>query len=479
MEKENNSSTYNNTLLKSLDGFFEVGKRKSNFKKEVFGGIIVFLSMAYIIFVQAAILSDGIGIWNANNPGQEFIIPVSTIMIITALTAGVSSIFMGVYAKYPVSLASGMGLNAFVAYSLIPVIGPEAAFTAIFISGLIFIIVSVTGLRKRILNAIPNDIKVAISVGVGFFIVYVALANTGIIVQGNGTPTALGDFSDPAVLLAIFGIVFTLILFILNITNAAIYGIFATVALGLIFNVSGLTGTATPMPSFNFDSLNYSESFGSLGELVFIPFKGMSSASTWTSPEFYLAIFILFLTDFFDTAGTLFSINESSNLEDNESYEKSMNKALKVDATSTMFCSMFGATNVTSYVESNVAISQGSRTGITPIVCGILFLLTIPIIPLLEGLVTSATTAGSLFIVGILMCKNIKRINFDDGSILATTFTIIIFTLLSYSIGTGVVLGLLVYIITMIFTNRYKELDSFLYIISPFLLLFLILPIFI
>ncbi len=471
----NEKKIYKNKFLSFIDKNFEISKRNSNFRNEIMGGFIVFISMVYIIFVQATILQEGISIWNSSNPENQFNISSESIMIITALTAAVSSIIMGVYAKYPVSLASGMGLNAFVAYSLIPIIGPWGSFLAIFISGIIFLIVSFTGLRKRILQSIPDDIKTAIAVGVGFFIVYVALANSGIIVQGSGVPTEIGDFLDPSVIIAIIGITITLILFILGYKSASILGIVGAVAFGLIFNYSGLTSSSA-LPEFNFNHINYSETFNDVGEFIGIPFLHFTDKEIWIQPEFYLGIFILFLTDFFDTSGTLFSINETIG---EEGYEKNIDRALKVDAMSTTICSIFGATNVTSYVESSSGISAGAKTGFAPIVTGVLFLFMIPIIPLFGGLITSSTTAGALFIVGILMFRNISKINLKDVSVTIATFVIIIFTLLTYSIGTGIVFGLLFYILAMLCERRYKEIDVFLYGLIPILLLFIILPLFV
>ncbi len=470
-----NKKVYSNKFLSFLDNNFEISKRNSNFKTEIIGGLIVFVSMVYIIFVQASILSEGIAIWNTSNPDQVFDISVETIMIITAITAALSSIIMGVYAKYPVSLASGMGINAFVAYSLLPVIGPYGSFLAIFLSGVLFLVVSFTGMRKRILASIPDDIKTAIAVGVGFFIVYVALANSGIIVQGNGTPTGIGDLSDPAVLVGVFGIILTIILFILGYKAASIMGIGGAILFGLILNYSG-AGVEGTLPEFNFDSLNYGEAFKDLGEFAFIPFRHIADKNIWASPEFYLAIFILFLTDFFDTSGTLFSINEAIDSDAKQDYDKNIDKALKVDAISTTVCSLIGATNVTSYAESISGVTSGARTGLAPVVTGTLFLLSIPLIPLFGGLVTSATTAGALFIVGVLMFRSIVRINLKETPILISSFVIIIFTLLTYSIGTGIVFGLLFYIISMVASNRYKEVDVMLYAITPLLLAFIILP---
>ncbi len=465
-----------NSFLSFVDGKFEISKRNSSFRNEIFGGIIVFFSMVYIVFIQASILSEGINIWNASNPTNTFNVPIESIMIITALTAAIASILMGMYANYPVSLASGMGMNAFVAYNLMPLIGPWGSFLAIFLSGIVFMIVSFTGIRKKILQEIPDDLKTAIAVGVGFFIVYVALFNSGIIVQGGGTPTMLGDFSDPSVILASIAIVVTIILFLLGFKTATIFGIGIAIIVGLIFNWSGLNGSYNSLPQLDISSFNYVDGFVGIKELLFIPFTHFTDSSIWVQPEFYIGIFTLFLTDFFDTSGTLFSINKVI-VEEDKNYDKNLNRALKVDAISTTVCSFIGATNVTSFVESGSGVVAGARTGFAPVITGLLFLLTIPIIPFFGGIVTSSTTAGALFIVGIFMFKNISKINLKDSSVLVATFTIIVFTLLTYSIGTGIVFGLLVYIVSILVSGRYKEMNITLYLLIPVLILFIILPI--
>lgn len=461
-----------------IDQYFGISKRNSSFLKEIISGLIVFISMCYIIFVQESIMSDGIGIWNLSHPGDEVIIPKWTFGIITAIAAGFASILMGMYANYPVSLASGMGANAFISYTLIATgkMSPLSVFVAVFLSGLIFVIVSSTGLRKRILNSIPDNIKTSISIGVGFFIMYIALSNSGIIISGGGTPTGLGLFSDPSVLLAMFGIVVTIILWIYDLKGYIIISIGLTLLLGLVLNVSGLESSnpSNPLPSLNWGELNYKDSFGGMGLLFGQSFIQMGNVKeVWANPNFYVALLTLFLTDFFDTAGTLFSINESIDFEDKE---KCSNKALVVDAVSTTFCSIIGSTNVTSFAESTVGVQNGGRTGLTSITVGLLFFISIPFIPLLGGLITPSITAGAMMIVGISMARLLNKIQFDDKVIFASSIIIIIFTLLTFSIGTGIVIGLLMYIILMVSTGRIKELDMYLLLFSPILVSFIILP---
>ncbi len=459
-----------------IDGYFKISKRNSTIGREIVSGLIVFISMCYIIFVQESILSDGINLWNTNHPNDQVIIPKWTFGIITALSAAFSSILMGMYANYPVSLASGMGANAFISYTLIATgkINPLAVFVAVFLSGVIFVIVSLSGLRKKILNSIPNDIKTAISIGVGFFIMYIALSNSGIIIGGNGTITSIGSLKDPSVLLAMFAIIVTIILWIYDLKGYIIIAIVSTLVLGLILNLSGLESESNPLPSFGWGELNYKESFKGINVLFGQSFIQMGNVKqVWANPEFYIALLTLFLTDFFDTAGTLFGINENIDFEDKE---KCVNKALIVDAVSTTACSIIGATNVTSFAESTSGVQNGARTGLTSIVTGILFLLSIPFIPLLGGLITPSVTTGAMIIVGISMAKSLTKIEFEDKVIASSSILIIILMMLTYSIGTGIVLGLLIYIILMIATGRIKEVDNYLMAFSPMLLLFIILP---
>ncbi|BDV03709.1 MAG: guanine permease [Candidatus Hepatoplasma scabrum] len=458
--------------------YFQLKNNKTNIKKELIAGLIVFISMLYIIFVQASILSVGIDIWNEANPDQFLIYNPGSIMIITAIVAGITTIIIGVYAKFPVGIASGMGVNAFIAYNAISLIGPFASYLAILISGIFLMIVALTGTQARLLKAIPNDLKLAITVGIGAFIFYVGLYNTGIITAGNGTPTELGDLYNLVTLLALLTIIFTTILWANKIHGAIIYGIIFAILVGLLMNLilNYTSEINEDLPWINFDFSGYKESFIGINNLSLLFWEGLTDSSTWTDINFYIIIFILFLISLLDSSGTIFMIEKE--LENDPNYQidpKKSKRTFFINSTSISLGSLIGSTNTIVYAESATGIAYGGRTGLTSITTGICFLLAIPFIPLFESLITDCITIGALFLVGFLMFKNITKINLKDNAILIASFTIIIFSILTYSIGDGIIFGLIFYVIIMIFTKRWKELDSILAFITPILILFIVL----
>ncbi len=459
-------------IQQSRNDYFGLHQRKSNIKTEIMAGLIIFMSMFYIVPVQGAMIGGVLSDPNA----------VATIGIITALSAGVITIFMGLYAKHPIALASGMGVNAFVAYTLI--LGGmtySAALSAVLMSGLIFIIISVTPIRERVLHAIPDDIKKAISIGVGLFLLFVALTNGGIIVQGSGTPVSLGPLNDPFVLLSIFSILLTIILWIYEVKGGVLIAMFVTAALGICINyiIPNWNSTIGTLPSLEMDWASYGASFTNIGNYFGQSFIGLGDVdNTWANPDWYLAIFVLFLNDFFDTAGTLFGINSSMG-EDIEVDEKTNKRVLLVDAIGTTFGSISGTTNITVFAESTAGVQYGGRTGITAITTGCLFLLSIPIIPLLTPIFESSVTVGAVVLIGVMMAYQLKDIHVEDKVYLVSSVFTIMFMILGYSIGTGIVIGLLTFIILMLATGRWRELDLILIISSPMFLAFLILPLYI
>ncbi|BDU67709.1 MAG: xanthine/uracil permease [Candidatus Tyloplasma litorale] len=467
--------------MNKLNSYFKISERGSTFSREIIAGIIVFISMFYIIVVQGDIIGDGL----AAESGMDPIVAAATIGIVTALSAAIASILLGCYANLPLSLASGMGVNAFISYTLIAGgMSFSAALSAVLISGLIFILVSVTSIRSKILNSIPEEIRKAISIGVGFFLMYVAFTNTGIIGWGdpNSTATFLGDLSNPVILLSFISIFATIVLWLLDVKGGTLIAMIITILIGFIFmaitNSSswGDDNDLSSLPSLNMDWSVYGESFRGLNNVFGTSFKEFQNVDdTWKNPNWYLAIFILFLNDFFDTAGVVFGVTKLMQ-KDFEVDEKSSKRVLVVDALATTFGSMLGATNVTVYAESNAGIQYGGRTGLTAITTGILFLVAIPIIPLLAPLFTSSITVGAIVLVGIMMSSTLKDLRADDKVYFASSIFTIIFMMLSYSIGTGIVIGLLTFIILMLITGRYKELDWVLLASSPMFLIFLILP---
>ncbi len=472
--------------VKSIEkDYFKIKERGSSFKKEIISGIIIFMAMFYIVPVQGGMIG---GMLLDSDPTA-----IATIGIITAITAGVMSIVMGMYANHPAALASGMGVNAFVAYTLLAGgMSYGAALSAVLISGAIFLIVSVTPVRSKILNSIPDDIKKAISIGVGLFLMFVALTNSGVITNAGanpflGTPTGLGPLNDPVVLLSLIGIFITILFWIFDVPAGVLLAMIATVIIGLLFtlinwdsNAIDTSGSSILLPSLDMDWSSYGQSFVGIGNYIGQSFIGLGNVDeTWASPTWYMAIFVLFLNDFFDTAGTLFGLNNSMENENVVISDETNKKVLIVDAVGTTFGSISGTTNITIFAESASGVGYGGRTGVTSITTGVLFLLSVPIIPLLTPLFTPSVTAGAIVLVGILMASQLKTINVEDKVYLVSSIFTIMFMILGYSIGTGIVIGLLTFIILMIATGRIKELDWMLIASSPLFVAFLFLPLFV
>ncbi len=461
------------TSTQEKDGFFGLHQRGTSIKTEIIAGTIIFMSMFYIVGVQMSMLGMATGI-NAGSFG-----------IVTALAAGLTSILMGLYANHPGSLAPGMGVNAFVAFTLILGGGMDyqAALSAVLISGLIFILISVTPIRGRIMNAIPSDLKKSISIGVGLFLLFVALTDGGVIDSQpieDGTPTLLGDLKDPFVLLSLFGITLTIILWVLEVPAGILIGMATTMVVGVLISLTGWESSNPDqlLPTLSFNSADYAEAFVGVGDLIGGAFIGLGKVDhTWANPTWYMAIFTLFLMDFFDTTGTLFGLN--SQMGDFEVDEETNRRVLIVDAIGTAGGAVMGSTNITIFAESATGIQAGGRTGLTSITVGVLFLLSIPLIPLLQPLMTYSVTAGPVFLIGIAMASNLKDFNTEDKVILSSSITTIMFMILGYSIGLGIVMGLLLYIILMVVTGRWTELDIALIATSPLFVAFLVLPLFV
>ncbi|MFP4478289.1 MAG: NCS2 family permease [Candidatus Izemoplasmatales bacterium] len=450
--------------MQFIKNFFKLEERSTNIKTELLAGLTTFLAMAYILPVNSGMLAVA-GV------------PLGGVFFATAISAALASIVMGLYANYPVALAPGMGLNAFFTFTLVGGVGYgyglswQAALAAVIIGGVLFLIISLTGLRRVIINAIPKGLKFAVGAGIGFFITFIGLQNAGIIVGDPNTLVTLGDFSHPTVLLGIFGIVLVVVLYSLKIKFALIISIVATAVLGLILNAFGVDF----MPSFggsNVDSL-----WGDVGNTIGQGFTGFREL--FNEPEVFVIIFTLLFVDFFDTSGTLVAVGQEAGLINEQGELEGSDRALIADSIGTIVGGAFGTSTVTSYIESATGIEQGGKTGLTALTVGILFILSIAIYPLLS-IVTgvpvqfdpvtgdptvffSPVTAMALVLVGALMVKQLKGIDWDDTPILVATFFTIVFMILSYSIATGIALGFIIYTISMVAAKRYKEVHPMMY----------------
>jgi AGZA family xanthine/uracil permease-like MFS transporter len=438
--------------VERIKKFFKIEERGTTVRTELIGGLVTFLAMAYILAANPFILAD------SADP-----MPVGGVFVATAISAAVATIVMGLLANYPIALAPGMGINALVAYGVISTMGYswEEAMAAVFISGIIFLVISLTPIRTEIIRAVPASLKKSIGAGIGFFIAFIGLKNAGIVVADGATFVALGDFSNPTVLLSLFGIVIALVLYAVkhNINKfALILAILITAVVGVIagelFGVAG-------MPAF---AGGYSD-LSSFGETLFGFTTGLSTV--FSKGDLWFVIFSLLFLDIFDTAGTLISVAEPAGLLDENGEMKDIEKALLSDAIGTVVGSVVGTSTVTSYIESSAGIESGARTGLSSVLVGVLFLVSIVAYPVFSIFINSAAlTAMALVLVGVFMMSQLKGIEWDDKPSLAAAFITIIMMILNYSIGNGIAFGFITYVLLMLVQGRYKEITLTMYILS-------------
>ena len=421
-----------------LERIFKLNVKKTNVKTEVLAGITTFLAMAYILGVNPSILAGDI-------TGMD----MSSVFLATAISSAIACILMGVLANYPIGLAPGMGVNALFTYTVCLIYGYtyQEALCSVLISGLIFLVISITGIRKLIIDSIPKNMKLAIGAGIGFFIAFIALKNAGIIVASDATFVALGNFKDPAVLLAIFGIVVTMCLMVKKVNAAPFYGLIITAIVGIVLGMMGISN----MPSLPNQILTTDYTISTLGS-CFSGFKTIFTHSNW-----FIVVFSFLFVDFFDTAGTLVAVGNSIGLVDENGKMENIEKALLADSVGTVVGAIMGTSTVTSFVESGAGVAAGGRTGLTAVTCGICFILSIFISPVILSVAVNAVTAPAIFVVGILMAQQLKDIEWQDVASAASAFVTIIFMVLAYSISDGLALGFIVYGITMAVSGKAKQ----------------------
>lgn len=426
-----------------MENFFKLEENGTNVKTEILAGITTFLAMAYILAVNPSILHDA---------GM----PKSGVFFATAISSGVISILMGVLANYPVALSSGMGVNALFTYTIVAKMGLSwrGALACVLVSGIIFVLITVTNVRKMIINAIPSQLKLAIGAGIGFFVAFVGLKNAGIIVTSPATLVSLGSFTKPSVLLALIGIIVTLVLVVRNVPAGVFVGLVITAIIGVIMNALGFSDMPqfTGVASANFDVSLVGQALDGFGEL-------------FSHPQCWLAIFSLLFVDFFDTAGTLVAVAGKTKLMDENGELKNVERALLADSIGTCFGALMGTSTVTSFVESASGVGVGGRTGLTACVTGVLFLLASFLSPLLS-IVTYSVTAPALVVVGIMMAQQLKGIDWDNMIVASATFITVLVMILGYSISNGIAAGFIVYAAGMIAGGKAKEVNWIVWVLS-------------
>ena len=425
-----------------LDNFFKFKENGTNFKTEILAGITTFLAMAYILGVNPVILGDG---------GLS----VTGVFFATAVASGVASIIMGLVAKYPVGLAPGMGLNALFTYTIILGMGnnAETALAAVLLSSIIFLIITISGLREAILNAIPLDLKLGIGAAIGFFLAFLGLKGAGIIAADPSTFVTMGSLTAAPSLLALIGIIITLILYVKKVPASVFIGLVITAIIGVIFTLVGFGTGDILMPaipaqaiSFDFDLSLFGACFNGFGTL----FNNI--------PNLIMMLFSLVFVTFFDTTGTLMAIGRQCGFIDEEGQAAGIENAFLADAVGGIVGAVFGTSTVTAYVESATGVGLGGKTGLAAIVTGILFFLSIIFAPLVLGLFTSPVTCAALVIVGILMIGQLKDVEWDNIVVASSVFMTIVMMILTYSISLGIAWGFVIYAVASIASGKAKEL---------------------
>ena len=416
-------------MLNRLDNIFKLSFYNTNIKKEILAGFTTFITMSYIIFVNPQIMSS---------TGMDF----GAVFVGTCLAASIACFIMGFFANWPVGLAPGMGLNAFFTYSVVGEMGYswETALGAVFLSGVLFFIMSATSLRKWMIESIPTNLRIAMASGVGFFIGFIGLKNGGIIIANDSTFLSLGDFSSTETLLAALGFLIIAILSLRNVKGAIIISILIITTLSLVFNLVEFNGIISYPPSL-------SPVFLQLDILGALDIAMISIIASF-----------LFV-NLFDTTGTLFGVATRANFIDDKGSIVNLDKALKCDSSTSVIGTFFGCAPVTSYVESSSGIEAGGRTGLTAITIGFLFLLSIFLSPL-ASIIPSYATAGALIYVSMLILSGVQKLNWSDLSELIPSLIIIVMIPLTFSIADGISLGFITFILMKIASGDIKKISS-------------------
>ncbi|MFZ2430553.1 MAG: NCS2 family permease [Lutibacter sp.] len=426
-----------------LDKFFKITENKSTLRTEIIAGITTFMTMVYILAVNPSILSAA---------GMD----KDAVFTATAVSSIIATLVMALVAKLPFALAPGMGLNAFFAFTVVLGMGYswQFALTAVFLEGVIFILLTAFNIRELIVNSIPLNLKHAVSVGIGLFIAFIGLKGTGLIVDNPATLVGLGDMRNPAVLVGLAGVIIIGVLFAKKVKGAILIGILASTIIGILVGV-------TVIPE-NFSLVSLPPSI----EPIFFKFD-FSQVFTL---DMLIVLFTFLFVDMFDTVGTLVGVSSKANMLDKDGNVPRVKQALFADAIGTMVGAMLGTSTVTTYVESAAGVAEGGKTGMTALTVAGMFVLALFFAPIFM-IIPAAATAPALIIVGLFMISPIMKIDLEDFTESIPAFFTIIMMPLTYSIAEGIVFGMLSYVFLKLLTGRYKEIKPVMYVIA---ILFLI-----
>jgi AGZA family xanthine/uracil permease-like MFS transporter len=422
-----------------LDSIFHLTENHTTVRREILGGLTTFMAMAYVVVVNPRILGEA---------GM----PVEGVLFATCVSAAIATLIMGLWANYPIALAPGMSLNAYFTYSIVLGRGVpwQTALGVVFLSGCIFLLLTLTNIREHIVNDIPDCLKHGTAAGIGFFIAFIGLRNAKIIIASPATFVTLGKSSDPEVLLAALGLILIAILMARRVGGAILIGIVAIALIGIPLGLTTLPSHvfSWPHPSGTFLKLDFRSAFKlGLGDLVFV----------------------FFFVDLFDNVGTLVGVCEQGGFLRDGKFPRA-SRALLADAFGTMAGALTGTSTVTSYIESAAGVAAGARTGLGNIAIAGLFLAAMFCAPLVTAIPTYAT-APALILVGALMCGSVAKVHWDDFSEAFPAFITLVATPLTFSIATGLSLGLLSYTFIKIGIGKYREISPLIWVLSVLFLL--------
>jgi len=423
-----------------LEKLFAFNPKETTVRTEITAGITTFLTMAYILAVNPNILGE-----TGMDKGALF--------TTTVLMSALPTIFMALYAKLPLALAPGMGLNAFFAYTVCLVMGYswQFALTAVFLEGLVFLLLTVTNLREKIVDVIPNALKNAISAGIGLYIAFIGLQGAGIIVNNDATLVSLGNLTTGSALLGAIGIIVTSVLLVKNVKGALLWGILATTLIGIPLGVTQINGVFSTPPSI---------------EPIFMQFEW----SQIFTKEMVIIVFTFLFVDLFDCIGTVIGVANHAGMIKEDGKIPHLKEVFMVDSISTAAGAVMGTSTVAVYVESAAGVNEGGRSGLTAFVTGICFLLALFFAPLFLAIPAAATTPV-LVLVGLMMMSSVLKINFNDYAEAIPAFICVLLMPLTYSISEGIVLGHLSYIFINLLSGNYKKMTIGMYILAAFFLI--------
>jgi adenine/guanine/hypoxanthine permease len=418
-----------------LEQYFEFKQLGADWRTEILAGFTTFMTMAYIVFVNPAILSQ---------TGM----PLAAVTAATCISAAIGSILMGAFAKYPIALAPGMGLNAYFTYTVVKGMGVEwqVALGAVFISGVAFFLLTIVGIRQLIVRAIPFELHAAVAAGIGLFIAFIGLQNAGIIVKDPATTVTLGNLRAPSTMLAVAGMLLTAALLAWGVRAAMLIGILATTAIALALGMAHWAPQAHAWRELS-------------GTFLKLDVGGALRMG------FGEIIFVFLFIDLFDNLGTLVGVGKKAKLFDEENRIPRLDRILLSDATATIVGSVTGTSTVVSYIESAAGVAVGGRTGVTAIVTGLLFIAALFLAPIV-GAIPAAATAPALILVGSMMASVLAEIDWLDAEKAIPAFLTILMIPLSFSIANGLAFGFIAYTVIKVLRGKFRQVNWFVYVLT-------------